>query len=211
MVSRLLAHEQSTAAAPGRAQFVADDEPVFEWLNETLAAMLPTGVVPDRVYLDQYAAVDDATADIVQGINLGEMIVHYNGHGSVTNWAGEYMFQSADVASLTNADALTFVVTMTCLNGYFSHPFYYCLAEELAVAPSGGAFGCFSPSGLSYTWEQELLSPQIYSLIFDMGEDRLGVIATEAKLAAHGQGATDVMVSMFTLLGDPASRLKSWE
>ncbi len=211
MVARLLAHEQSTAAVPARALFIADDEPVFESLNETLLAMLPNGMVPGRVYLSQYGVVDDATEDIVRGFNIGEIIVHYNGHGSVTGWAGEYMFRSADVASLSNEDALTFVLTMTCLNGYFSHPFYYCLAEELATAELGGGFGCFSPSGLSYTWEQDLLAPEIFSLIFDEGEDRLGVIVTEAKVAAHALGATDVMVSMFTLLGDPASRLKSWE
>jgi hypothetical protein len=211
MISRVLAHEQSTAAAPGRSMFVADDEPVFESLNETLVGMLPAGVVADRVYLSQYTAVDDATDDIVRGINLGEMIVHYNGHGSVTGWAGEYMLLPGDVALLTNADDLSFVLTMTCLNGYFSHPFYYCLAEELASAQTGGGIGCFSPSGLSYTWEQDLLAPEIFSMIFDQGEDRLGVIVTEAKLAAHALGGSDVMVSMFTLLGDPASRLKSWE
>ncbi len=48
-------------------------------------------------------------------------------------------------------------------------------------------------------------------MIFDQGESRLGVIVTEAKLAAHALGAPDDMVSMFTLLGDPASSLKSWE
>ena len=121
------------------------------------------------------------------------------------------MLLPGDVALLTNADDLSFVLTMTCLNGYFSHPFYYCLAEELASAQTGGGIGCFSPSGLSYTWEQDLLAPEIFSMIFDQGEDRLGVIVTEAKLAAHALGGTDVMVSMFTLLGDPASRLKSWE
>ncbi len=211
VVTRLLAHEQSPAAAPGRSLFVADNEQVFENLNETVAAMLPPGIQPDRVYLSAYPVTAEATADIVRAINRGEMIVHYNGHGSVTSWAGEGLFQTADVASLTNDDALTFVLTMTCLNGYFSQPFYYCLAEELASAEFGGALGCFSPSGLSYTWEQDMLSPQIFSQIFVQGEDRLGVISTEAKLAAHALGATNGMVSMFTLLGDPASRLKSWE
>lgn len=211
LVQRLLAHEQSAAAAPAHALFVADDELVFENLNETLIAALPKGIPPDRVYLSDYAVTEEATADIVRAINRGEMIVHYNGHGSVTSWAGEGLFDTADTALLTNDDDLTFVLTMTCLNGYFSQPFYYCLAEALATAELGGGIGCFSPSGLSYTWEQDILAPHIFSLIFDEGEDRLGVIVTEAKLAAHSQGVTDQLVSMFTLLGDPASRLKPWE
>ena len=211
LVQRILTHEQSTGLATARALFAADDESTFEEMSEAVIADLPAGLSPDRVYLSDYAVTEDATADIVRAINRGELLVHYNGHGSVTAWAGESLFDTADTASLTNDDALTFVLTMTCLNGYFSQPFNYCLAEELAAAEYGGSIGCFSPSGLSYTWEQALLSPEIVSWIFDQGEDRLGVIVTEAKIAAHAQGASDQLVSIFTLLGDPATRLKQWE
>jgi len=210
VVTRLLASEQSTAPAPAHAMFVADDEAAFEQLNETLAAMLPKGLPPDRVYLSEYGDPDDVTEDIVRGIGRGEMIVHYNGHGSVTAWAGEDIFNNDDAAGLGNDD-LPFVLTMTCLNGYFAQPFTYCLGEVFATAENGGGLASLSPSGLSYTWEQGLLAPAIFDLIFTEGEDRLGVIVTEAKSEAHALGATDEMVSMFTLLGDPASRLKSWE
>jgi len=211
VVDRLLIHERSVAPAPSHALFVADDDSIFEHLNETVAAMLPAAISPDRVYLLDYPDTETATADIRRAFGRGEMLVHYNGHGAVTNWAGEMLFDTADAAELTNGDELAFVLTMTCLNGYFSHPFYYCMAEELGAVSPGGGFGCFSPSGLSYTWEQSLLAPQIFSNIFDLGEDRIGVIVTEAKLAAYALGGGDAMVSMFTLIGDPASRLHPWE
>lgn len=210
VVTRLLACEQSTAPAPAHAMFVADDEPAFEQLNETLAAMLPAGLAPDRLYLSQYGDPGVLTGDIERGLARGEMIVHYNGHGSVTGWAGEDIFNTDDATGLTNDD-LPLVLTMTCLNGYFSQPFTYCLGEVFASAEYGGGLASFSPSGLSYTWEQNLLAPAIFDRIFNEGEDRLGTIVTEAKAEAHALGATDEMVSMFTLLGDPASRLKSWE
>jgi hypothetical protein len=211
VVDRLLIHERSAMPAPTRALFVADDEVIFENLNETLAAMLPPAFRADRVYLREYPDTETATADIKRAFGRGEMIVNYNGHGSVTSWAGETLFDTADVADLVNDDELAFVLTLTCLNGYFSHPFYYSMAEELGALSPGGGFGCFSPSGLSYTWEQNLLAPQIFENIFDHGEDRIGLIVTEAKLAAHALGGSNAMVSMFTLIGDPASRLHPWE
>jgi len=53
-----------------------------------------------------------------------------------------------------------------------------------------------------------LLEHFIFDAAFNKGEYRLGVLSTVAKLVAYSQGASQDMVTTFTLLGDPASRVR---
>jgi len=205
-------YEALPPSFPAGALFAADDDSTaFETLNEGLVASLPQGFVLDRVYLRLYDQVARATEDILASLNQGRLMVTYTGHGAVTNWAGELLFQSSDVSRLAFTRPLPFVVTLNCLNGYFSHFSHYCLAEAFVAAPFKGAVACFSPSGLGYTWEHQILAQNLYSEIFEQGNPVLGQVTTRAKVAAHGQGVTEDLVRTFTLLGDPALRLKSWE
>ena len=45
-------------------------------------------------------------------------LVNFAGHGSDEVWAGG-LLSSSDVAALTNGSQTPFVISMTCLNGYF--------------------------------------------------------------------------------------------
>jgi hypothetical protein len=127
---------------------------------------------------------------------------------SVIHTAGERLFETTDVPLLSNPHKLTFLVTLDCLNGYFAQPFYYSLAEEFVVAPGKGAVATFSPSGLGYLWEHEILGNEIFSAIFKEGKSLFGVIAIQAKMDAYAKGASEDILRTFTLLGDPAARLK---
>ncbi|MBE9569230.1 MAG: hypothetical protein IMF11_01270 [Proteobacteria bacterium] len=198
---------------PESVLFVADDNDTeFEALNEDLIGYLPDEFSLKKVYLRLYEDVDDATQDIISGIDEGMMITNYVGHGAVTNWAGEFMFESPDVASLNNTDKLTFAITLTCLNGYFSHPFYYSLGEEFVAAPDKGAIASFSPGGLGYQWEHEILGKEVFKTIFEEKNNILGSITTQSKIAAYAHGVSGEMLETFTLIGDPGTRLKGiWQ
>ena len=212
-IDKIVAFEDSTWPAMGKVLLAADDnEMSFEDLNEDLVPYLPPEFGVNRVYLDSYSDADEATQDILSSINEGMMVTNYVGHGSSINWGilnGEYMFDSENVPALTNWDRLTFVTAMTCLNGYFSQPFHYCLAEEFVAADGKGAIGAFAPSGLGYVWEHEILDPELFSMLFDQKNPILGSLTTEAKIAAYAQGVTEDIVKTFTLFGDPACRLKT--
>jgi len=208
LVRKVIGYEKGRGSMPERALFVADNnEGIFENVNEMLIGALPSGYEARRVYLESYSSVDQATWDIISNIDAGALITNYVGHGHVTIWTGEGLFESSDVSLLHNSDLLTFVITLDCLNGYFSHPHYNSIAEEFAVATGKGAIASFAPSGSGYTWEHSLLGEEVFSSIFGKGEKGLGLITTESKIRAYGRGATDEMVRMFTLLGDPATKL----
>ena len=209
VVKKILNYEKSTTYYPKRALFVADNNELgFEDLDGALIAQLPAKFDVHKVYLRLYGSSDNATRDILSGIDEGMLITNYVGHGDVTGWAGERILETGDVSSLNNAHKLTFLITLTCLNGYFSQPYYYSLAEEFVVRPGKGAVAAFSPSGLGYLWEHNILGSEVFSSIFKEGNKRLGVITTQSKIDAYAKGTSEDVLRTFTLFGDPAGRIK---
>jgi hypothetical protein len=209
MAKKMVNYERAALYNPKEALFAADNgDPFFEAIDENLIARLPARMTPRRVYLGSYPGVKVATQDLVDTLDRGMMLTTYAGHGDVTHWAGEGLFVADDVSRLKNGKRLTFVMTLDCLNGFFAHPSYYSVGEAFVAAADRGAIAAFSPSGLSYSSEQEALGEAAFSSIFEKGNRRLGRIATGAKIAAFAQGASEDMVRIFTLLGDPATQLK---
>ncbi len=214
IVTKLMRYESTRHQNSTRALFVADDDdPAFEALSDSLVGYLPAAYAIEKVYTRFYPNLDNATKDIQTLVNQGMLLVNFVGHGDVTRWGaepfggGHYILEPADLSPMTNKNKLTFVLALDCLNGYFSQPLQYSLAEEWVKAPDKGAMACFAPSGLSHPWEHELLSQFIFSKIFLNSENRLGVITTQAKIDAYYVGVSDHILISFNLIGDPATRL----
>jgi len=213
IIGKIVAYEESPDLAPSRALFAADnDDTDFEDLNEQLITALPPGFTPEKAYLRVLGNANTATAAIIGAINRGMFLTNYVGHGSLTNWAGEFIFESSDVASLNNGSNLTLVTAFDCINGYFSQSqpsnSFYSLGQEFVLAADRGAIGSFAPSGLGYTWENEIMAQKLFSVLFDEGNNILGSLTTQSKLAAYGAGVSDDAMAIFTLCGDPATFLK---
>ena len=209
VVKKIVAYEKLKKYQPQKALFVADSaEPSFQDDSETLISALTSGYEAERVYLASYANVATATQDILTRMNEGMLISNYIGHGNMTQWAAGGLFQPSDVSLLGNPQKLTFVVALDCLNGYFALTDRYCLGEEFVIAGNGGSMASFATSGLGYEWENQLLGEQVFQSIFQKKNAVLGVIATQSKINAYASGASEDLVNNFTLLGDPATRLK---
>jgi len=217
VINKIITYEQSPPAGDWNraALFVADDdETTFESLSEELIALLPGGFDPHRVYVRQYSAPDDPTADIISYIDDGVVMVNYTGHGNVDNWAiwaGGRIFQTSDIASLNNGGKLPFVTTANCLNGFFSHPYTsyaYSLAEEFLRVNNKGALAAWAPTGLGYPSGHRTLISELYGAIFTEGDHVIGSATTAAKIATYAQSAGwGDLVETFVLFGDPASQL----
>jgi hypothetical protein len=197
--------------------FVADNEASFESVDDTLVnSYLPDGYQAFKVYLSQYSSVAAAKSDLMNDFNNGQLITVYVGHGSVENWSASYLFTASDVPSLSNSSKPTFVVTLTCLNGFFATPTYvYCLGETFLNGgdegkPSPvGAIGCLVPTSLGLTWQHSALAQDLFDSIFQYGHNLLGQATTEAKINAYSQGVPSDIIQAFVLLGDPYSALKA--
>jgi hypothetical protein len=218
IVNKILNYEQTGAQAWNKQMlFVADNEASFESVDDTLVnSYLPDGYQAFKVYLSQYSSVAAAKSDLMNDFNNGQLITVYVGHGSVENWSASYLFTASDVPSLSNSSKPTFVVTLTCLNGFFATPTYvYCLGETFLNGgdegkPSPvGAIGCLVPTSLGLTWQHSALAQDLFDSIFQYGHNLLGQATTEAKINAYSQGVPSDIIQAFVLLGDPYSALKA--
>ncbi|MCB0237859.1 MAG: hypothetical protein KDH08_04300, partial [Anaerolineae bacterium] len=122
VVAKTLAYESDTSAAEwdGRALVVADNEEEgFQTIADDLVAnALPASYQVKKVYL---GSSDNPTSEIIQSMDEGVGLVTYVGHGSMNVWGKDKMFQISDSNTLSNSK-LPFLMTMTCLVGYFHHP-----------------------------------------------------------------------------------------
>lgn len=214
IANKLILYESDKHQNSNRVLLVADDdESAFEDLNDQLATYLAPAFSPERIYARLYPDITDATTDIVAAVNSGMLLTSFMGHGDVTRWGvepyggGDFIFIPRNLSFLTNGKSLTVVMALNCLNGYFSQPFHFCLAEEWVKAPNRGAVACFAPAGLSHQWEHEFLSHLIFEKIFLNGQNRLGAVTLGSKIDAYYSGVSDKVLTSFNLIGDPATRL----
>ncbi|MEE9911669.1 MAG: hypothetical protein K4571_08080 [Deltaproteobacteria bacterium] len=209
MADKIVRYETDAAYQPREALFAADDnESIFETVSESFITRLPAAMTPRRVNLSAYASVDAATEDFIRHLDSGMLVTTYTGHGDVTHMSGEGLFVPQYLSRLNNAQRLTFLMTLDCLNGWFAHPSYYSIGESFVADPDRGAIAAFSPSGLGYTTEHSLLGHAFFASLFEQGNRIAGVLATGSKMEAFARGASEDLVRTFTLLGDPATRLK---
>jgi len=238
MTAKIRAYEEAANAKDWEKNvlLVADDqepgedhayEAVFKQINDDAAALLPATMAPAYGYL----GLDFATAAALKNyIKLklndddslapetgGALIVNYSGHASMQRWAGENIFENADVAALDNTGMLPFMVSMSCLAGNFSWPewlAYPALGEELmragTLTEGKGAVATLVPTGQTTTGGQRILNTALFDEIFTNDVRRLGpaIAAAKQTLLANGDAYFEQVSETFLLLGDPAMVLK---
>ncbi|GAI40729.1 unnamed protein product, partial [marine sediment metagenome] len=224
MVDKIIAYESAVNARTwtNNLLLVADNqrpgsdyayEAVFETINEDAAALVPdTMAEPVKGYLNDYAATAFLTDDIIDTINDGVLMVNYAGHGATQIMAEEHIFDTADVAALTNTDKLAFFVSMSCETGFFAYPevwFFPSLAEAL-MRSEAGAIAALMPTGMTSTEGQQVLDAAVFEAIFKKDIRTLGPAIAEAKqtLLANGDAYFEQISDTFLLFVDPATALQ---
>lgn len=151
-----------------------------------------------------------ASQDINILLSEGVTVFHYVGHGAVNNLADERMFQSQDIANLTNGMKRGAFIAFSCDVGVYDSTARRSMAEMFLLSASGGAIASICASQVSYIQDNNVLSNAFYSSLFP--EQRVSGLQTlsEALLDAKSQ-----MNSLYwrhnsqryNLLSDPALSL----
>jgi len=232
VVSKTLAYEQ---AAPQdwqrRLMFVADNTPdaagdFVAMSEQAINQYAPKSYAIDRIYQNNFQCPDSSYLTdtlrwcskvnyaITSTLNqTGALLVNYVGHGSTSRWSGEQILVNANVPTFDNLDRLPIILSLTCLDGYWSHPdvaHNSSLMETLLRAPKGGDVASFSPTGLGVATGHDVLQRGFYAAAFTDGVQRFGAATLAAKAELFAAGYDLDLVSTFTLFGDPALRLPTY-
>ena len=110
--------------------------------------------------------------------------------------------------NLTNISRLPLIISMTCYTGSFDSN-KNSLAEELLRSENGGAIAVIGATSIGLLQGDYLLNLEIFNVIFKQHTEHIGAILAEAKtqFLINSPGFLD-LTEVFTLFGDPATRLK---
>jgi len=201
VVSKIIAFE-GVAGLMNEALLVADinDSIDFEGVSGEVGSLL-LGEITVREILRGRSTT--ARSDLLNLLNQGQLLVNYIGHGSTKIWNGN-LLTSSDAWNLTNSPYLPFLVSMTCLNGFFQDPYSESMAETFLKAERGGAVAVWTSSGLTLPGEQTVMNLELIRLLFN-GE---GLTIGEAVMRAKRATTNEDIRRTWILFGDPTLRLK---
>jgi Peptidase family C25 len=94
-----------------------DDSESFTQDTQTVQAQLPAKVNASDIFVGVLGSAA-AQQELLDGINSGQLLVNYLGHGSEEQWSGSDVFDTNSVGALTNGSELPVFLIMDCLNGF---------------------------------------------------------------------------------------------
>jgi hypothetical protein len=222
MVKKIIAYDQGGergGAWRSRIMQVADDEvdhvgdEEFEKSREKLIQyFIPVAYDTKKVYLRVIQSPTRTNKEIIDNINNGVVALEYAGHGGGWTWADQNIFRGDNIQTLRNNGKYPFVITTTCLNGFFDKPVRFgehSLSEEFLLGENRGAIASLSATRLTYAAANSAFDEELFTQMFRIKPPILGLIILQSKvnfIAKH----TSLWVpgaEQFTLFGDPATRL----
>jgi hypothetical protein len=209
LVQKLLAWEDSGQGLSGAAVLVADNPDLggeFETDVQDIAQSFLAARNPQVLRLSQLGT--QTRPAIRDALDSGLSLLSYVGHGGAAVWASENVWNSWDAASLQAQSRQPFLLTLNCLNGYFVAPAFNSLAESLLKVEGRGAIASFSPSGLSLDGPAHQYHRALMAELTSGRHERLGDALAAAQKAYAQTGLMPELLSVYHLLGDPATKIR---
>jgi hypothetical protein len=209
-VDKLAAYESDPGGPwASRALLVADDADLggdFPAAREALAGVLP-GLDLTRIDTDP-ARMADSRSGLQSALRDGQVLMSYVGHGGLDRLSSEGLLLTSDVAGLGNGPRLPVVAALTCLISQFAYPTVTSLGEELVLRADGGAIAVYGPTWMSHNTPASALGGFLMPELAAPGGGRLGDRLLRGLNAYAAAGGDREMLRLYTLLGDPALKIK---
>jgi len=207
VVGKIVAYEgrSTNGSWTSQALMVADkdDTESFTQDSQTVQAQLPAALHATDIFAGTMGTTA-AQQEIINGINSGQVLVNYLGHGAEEQWSGSQIFDTNAVSSLTNSSQLPVFLIMDCLNGFFQDVYAQPLGVTLLVAPNGGAVAVLASSGLNQPAPQTQLDMLVVEKALHAGRLTMG----EAIVKAKAEISDPDVRKTYVLFGDPAMQIK---
>lgn len=211
MIAKIQARENATGDWLTRAIMASDnsdDAGDFPTDSTLVTSALPAGSNVTRISLADMSG-DEARTRLIDAINQGAGIVNYIGHGGYWVFADEGMFWSGDEQYLTNATQSPVMTAMTCLVANFGLPWVPSVGEQLVRKDQGGVAALWAPTGEAENDLSVSLAETFYKTTATGATRlRIGDAIQKALKEYEKTGNAIYIVEIYTLLGDPAMRLR---
>jgi len=175
------------------------------------SGLLTTDHRATQIFLDDYVATNsstpvlDAKSDILSLFTAGSQGVGttiFNGHSSTSRWTFRNLLNVADVASMANQNAPTFVLPLACYTTLYELPSVNTLAHQLLFQSEAGAVAISGAAYLSEYRENAEFAKRVLQEIKATNSD----IGTAILNVKKDLMPWNDMVTNWTLLGDPSLR-----
>ncbi|MCM8797614.1 MAG: C25 family cysteine peptidase [Candidatus Omnitrophica bacterium] len=218
IIDKIIAYDtQGWADWQKNLLFIVDEDPQlsapFLQASQDSIGLLSKngGYLAAQIRLADYADIKEAKDEIKTNINNGSLWVQFTGHGAVKTWSSSYVFTDRDILELKNYGKYPFIESLTCMDGFYLHPFIYeCMAEVFLKQKERGAVAYWSSTGMTDTEGQLAMNKGLFEAVFVDKNTNLGSATTQAKVYSYSiNGAyRNDWISTWTLFGDPSLNLK---
>ncbi len=176
--------------------------------SDLVASEIPVGYTVDSIHLTE-GTFDQDRARLLNGLNEGAYLLNYIGHGGLFSLSNLGILSASDVSGLANGERRPLMAAMTCQVGRHEFPGVTTLGEALLLGEDGGAIGVWTASGLSINSDARVLDRIFVRNALDNGTATLGDAVMEALRGFGAEGGLNqYMTEIYTLLGDPALRIR---
>lgn len=225
MVDKILRYESPEALGDWRnsLMFIADDQDYNSHLKES---EIVSNIVSNdhkefninKIYIDAYKQISlgsgysfpDATDAVNRGMQKGNLIFNYTGHGSSIQLAHESLLTaSRDIVNWKNKYQMPLFFTATCEFTEFDHIAKVSAGEDVILNPNGGGIALLTTTRVAYSNVNSDLNINFNSKNAceksALGGSCIGDIM---KLTKNKNGVnSNPSAKHFILLGDPSMRL----
>ena len=203
VVAKILARQEATVRSPWLLVSDARGTSDFPEMTDDLRAMLPDApatLVTRQLDQHQQGALDAvAHQQVLDAVRAGPAFVNYTGHGTEGFWSGD--LHTVDDVNAFAGGPTALWAHMTCLAAFFQDPARQSLAVATLLEPTGGAWGAWGSTAITYPASHGALNRTLVKSLFVEGRT-LG----EATRDALAVAADPEVQSTFVLLGDPSAR-----
>ena len=187
--------------------FITDESSYFKKASDQIAGSISKqGFLADKIYASPDEADNLAHQSAIKdGLNEGQLLVHFIGHGGRYIWRtgppdlrkNHDLFTLDDVSELSNSGRLPMVLSMTCYSAPFDNPTEDSIGERFLREADKGAIAVFAAS-----WRNAPSTKFSESLVKELLVP--GATIGEGIVRAKKSIDDRTLVEMYNLLGDPA-------
>ncbi len=224
MVTKTIAYETSPDRfGPWRTEvlFAADDG------NGTLHIADSNGIADEveenapylhqnKVFFDAYKQIStpggerypEASEAITNGVQRGQLVTCYLGHGGPKGWAQERVLQVDDIQSWDNMDKMTVMITATCSFAGYDDPGIVSAGEHAILNPNGGVVALLTTVRSVFTSSNRVLTSLSWQNLLDnvVSDRTIGEALNISKNSITSDNTLENS-RKYIILGDPALRL----